>query len=69
MSFKTGIEKTAKGFAPSTLDKAGLIALGVPVAYHGIKALKKGDTTDAAMSGVEGAGLGLLYRAVQKAHP
>lgn len=67
-AFIVSFEKEAAGLASSTLDKAGLLALGAPVAYHTVKAIRKGDTTEAAMGATEGAGLGLLYRAVQKAH-
>jgi hypothetical protein len=67
--FTDSFEKIAAGLKASTLDKAGLLALGVPTVYHGYKALKKGEKGEAAMSGIEGAGLGMLYRSVQKAHP
>jgi hypothetical protein len=72
MKFISGFSKVAavtmKGLKPATLDKAGLLALGVPVAYHGYKSLKEKDYTGAGMAATEGAGLGMLYRAVQKAH-
>lgn len=68
MKFIAGFEKVAKGLKPQTLDKAGLGLLAAAPAYHAVKAVKEKNKTEAALSGAEVGGLGLLYRAVQKAH-
>lgn len=53
---------------PKALDKAGLGVLGGVAAYHGAKAIKEKDPGSAAAAGADMAGLGLLYRAVNKGH-
>lgn len=68
-AFSEALEKTAGfNFKPQTLDKAGLGLLAAAPAYHTYKAIKEKDKTQAALSGAEVGGLGLLYRAVQKSH-
>ena len=66
----SGISDSVKSFANNThhLDQAGLAALAIPTAIHGYKALKKKDKGEAALSATELGGLGLLSRAVSKAH-
>ena len=49
------------------LDKAGLGMLMAAPAYHAYKAVKDKDKTEAALGASELGGLGLLYRAVNKA--
>lgn len=68
-----GFRKVAAGAKPflenaKKLDKAGLGVLGGVAAYHGYKALKEKKPADAAAAGADIAGLGLLYRAVNKGH-
>lgn len=67
--FKTGFNKVAKKFweDPAKLDKAGLGLLAAAPAYHVAKAVKEKDSGEAAMGATELGGLGLLYRAVNKA--
>lgn len=67
MNFVKGFRKTASGFKPATLDKAGLGMLAVAPAAHMYKAIKNKDKGEAALGATELGGLGLLYRAVQKA--
>lgn len=68
MKFTQSFIKTA-GINPATLDKAGLGALAIAPAVHTYKAIKKKDKGEAALGASELGGLGLLYKAVQKAHP
>lgn len=68
-----GFKKVAAGAKPflenaKKLDKAGLGVLGGVAAYHGYKAVKDKDAGSAAAAGADMAGLGLLYRAVNKGH-
>ncbi len=65
-----GFKKVAKPFLENAkaLDKAGLGILGGVAAYHGAKAIKEKDKGAAAAAGADMAGLGLLYRAVNKGH-
>ena len=66
--FVKGFVKSAAGFKPETLDKAGLGMLALAPAYHTYKAIKNKEKGEAALGASEVGGLGLLYRAVQKAH-
>jgi len=77
--FSSGIQKAKSFFNdPKKLGYAGLGALAIPTAYHGVEAIKdmgskdkkerKGSGMRAGMAGVELGGLGLLAREVQKAH-
>jgi hypothetical protein len=68
MKFIKSFEKTA-AMSSSALDKAGLGALAIAPAVHTYKAIKNKDKGEAALGATEVGGLGLLYRAVQKAHP
>lgn len=65
-SFVNALEKVAVSGA--NLDRAGLGLLAVAPAYHAYKAVKDKDKTQAAMGATELGGLGLLYKAVGKAH-
>lgn len=69
MSFKKGFSKVAAKFwqDPKKLDKAGLGLLMAAPAVHAAKAIKEKDPAQAAMGATELGGLGLLYRAVNKA--
>jgi len=58
----------SKGISPHTLEQMGLGALAVPVAAHTYRAIKEKKPGEAAMSGTELAGLGILSRAAAKAH-
>ena len=50
------------------LDQAGLGMLALAPAYHGYKAIKNKDKGEGALAATELGGLGLLSRAVSKAH-
>lgn len=76
--FFVGFEKTSASAVgetlrkawhdPKLLDKAGLGLLAGAAGYHTYKAIKEKDPGAAAAGAGDIAGLGLLYRAVQKAH-
>ena len=73
MKFVKGFSKIAAGgFKSSTLDKAGLGLLAAAPAVHTYNTLtgrKSGKKEEVALGAGELGGLGMLYRAVQKAHP
>lgn len=69
--FLKGLRKTAKamaGIKPQHLDQAGLGLLAMAPAYHGYRAIKNKDKGEGALAATELGGLGLLSRAVSKAH-
>lgn len=70
--FLKGLQKTAKinvaGIKPHHLDQAGLAALAIAPAVHGYHAIKNKDKGEGVLAASELGGLGLLSRAVSKAH-
>jgi hypothetical protein len=68
VKFTKGFEKTAKGISGQTLDRAGLAALSVVPAVHTYRSIKEKKPGEAALGATELGGLGLLYKAVGKAH-